>query len=53
MAQNSPSNRISCRDFIKATTAAIGGLIGLATSLPVIIHYQNRKRQSVDPIATS
>ncbi len=36
MAQNSPSNRISRRDFIKATTAAIGGFIGLATSIPVI-----------------
>jgi menaquinol-cytochrome c reductase iron-sulfur subunit len=36
MAHNSPSKRISRRDFMKATTAAIGGLIGLATSVPVI-----------------
>lgn len=35
MAQNS-SNHISRRDFIKATTTAVGGLIGLATALPVI-----------------
>lgn len=30
------STRISRRDFIKATTTAIGGLIGLATSIPVV-----------------
>jgi menaquinol-cytochrome c reductase iron-sulfur subunit len=36
MAQNSPSNHISRRDFIKATTTAVSGLIGLATAVPVI-----------------
>ncbi len=36
MTQNSSSKRISRRDFIKATTAAIGGLIGLAPAVPVI-----------------
>jgi len=36
MAHISPSKRISRRDFMKATTAAIGGFIGLATSFPVI-----------------
>lgn len=36
MVQNSPSNHISRRDFIKATTTAVGGLIGLATAVPVI-----------------
>ena len=35
MAQN-PSNHVSRRDFIKTTTAAVGGLIGLATAVPVI-----------------
>jgi len=36
MSKKSSSAHLSRRDFIKATTAAIGGLIGLATSLPVI-----------------
>ena len=36
MTENSSSNRISRRDFIKTTTTAIGALIGLATSVPII-----------------
>jgi len=36
MTQNSSSNHISRRDFIKTTTAAVGSLIGLATAVPVI-----------------
>jgi menaquinol-cytochrome c reductase iron-sulfur subunit len=36
MTENSSSKRISRRDFMKTTTAAIGGFIGLATSIPVI-----------------
>lgn len=36
MSKKSSSTHLSRRDFIKAITAAIGGLIGLATSLPVI-----------------
>lgn len=30
------NSRLSRRDFIKATTAAIGGFIGLATAIPLI-----------------
>ncbi len=36
MSEKSSSTHLSRRDFIKAITAAIGGLIGLATSIPVI-----------------
>jgi Rieske Fe-S protein len=36
MTDNSPSRQISRRDFIKVTTAVIGGFITLATSIPVI-----------------
>jgi menaquinol-cytochrome c reductase iron-sulfur subunit len=36
MTQNTPSHRISRHDFIKVTTAAIGGFIGLAYSVPAI-----------------
>jgi Rieske Fe-S protein len=36
MIEKSSSNRISRRDFMKVTTAAIGGFIGLATSIPLI-----------------
>ena len=34
----SASKHISRRDFIKATTAAIGGFITLATSIPLIVY---------------
>ncbi|MBS4061550.1 MAG: hypothetical protein KG029_14215 [Bacteroidetes bacterium] len=36
MTEKPSSNRISHRDFMKSTTAAIGGFIGLATSIPLI-----------------
>lgn len=34
--ESGASKRISRRDFMKAVTAAIGGFIGLATSIPLI-----------------
>lgn len=36
MSPKSSSTRLSRRDFIKSTTAAIGGLIGQATTIPAI-----------------
>jgi menaquinol-cytochrome c reductase iron-sulfur subunit len=36
MSEKSSSTRLSRRDFIKATTAMIGGVIGLASTIPVI-----------------
>jgi menaquinol-cytochrome c reductase iron-sulfur subunit len=36
MTAKQTSHHISRRDFMKATTAAIGGFIGLATSIPMI-----------------
>jgi hypothetical protein len=36
MAEKSPSNRISRRDFMKTTMAASGGFIGLTFSIPAI-----------------
>lgn len=53
MAQNLPPKRISRRDFMKATIAAIGGFIGLATSIPALgylISPALRENKSTDSI---
>ena len=38
MTQNTPSHRISRRDFMKATIAAVGSFIGLTTSIPAVAY---------------